>query len=74
MNADRLKLFEQGKAARRAERDFHDNPVYVAPGNVVSSQALLDWHDRCLAWSAGWLEEDAGRDRAVQQLLAVAWW
>ena len=74
MNADHLGLYRQGEAARRAGKGFHDNPVYFASADPATPEQLLDWHEGCLAWSAGWTEEDAGRDPALRQLIKVRSW
>ena len=74
MDADSLGLYRQGEAARRAGKGFHDNPVYFASADLATPQQLLEWNDCCLAWSAGWMKEDAGRDQGLQQLLEVRYW
>lgn len=74
MTTDPFSLYRQGEAARRAGKGFHDNPVYFVPADLATPEQLLDWHEACLAWSAGWIEEDAGRDPALRQLIEVRSW
>jgi hypothetical protein len=63
----------RGRADRRAGMSYFANPFFeaeVRPGPA----AMLEWHDVCCAWASGWLEEDAGRDKAIQGLMRVHPW
>lgn len=52
-----------GRQARRDRLDyFGDNPFAAGTPDT----ALEDWAGKWMAWSAGWLEEDAGRTESVR--------
>lgn len=50
------------------EPGFHENPFYF------TSRTREEWAQCAAAWSAGWLEEDAGRDQGIAQLMRLRWW
>jgi hypothetical protein len=54
-----------GHAARLTKRDYWDNPFYF------NDAPLPEWMAMCNAWSAGWLEADAGRSKELLRLLAL---
>ena len=64
-------LQRAGVAARIAGQSYYDNPMFFASVPTDTTGQLLEWHDLCLAWAAGWLKEDAGRDEALQRALRL---
>jgi hypothetical protein len=60
-----------GVAARIAGQGYDSNPMFFADVPTDTTEQLLDWHDLCCAWAAGWMREDAGRDEALQRVLRV---
>lgn len=60
------EIQQLGRQARRVQLDyFGDNP-FGAGASDASFEALAS---KWMAWSAGWLEEDAGRTESVQRHL-----
>ena len=66
MNESDLKgIKRRGAAARQAGAGFFDNPFYFSQGS------LDEWAECCNLWSAGWLEEDAGKDQDIARLMRL---
>jgi hypothetical protein len=63
-----------GVIDRRRGASFHANPHYTASKPWATVEDMLQWHDACSAWAAGWLAEDNGRDQAVARQLKVRCW
>jgi hypothetical protein len=66
--ADLQGIYRRGIATRQAGKDFDDNPFYSSSGS------LEEWHECASSWADGWLDEDAGRDKAVQARFRVWLW
>ena len=64
--SDAEGIQHQGRQDRFAGLAFFDNPMFAADVPLDTPEQLFEWNDCCLAWAQGWLAEDAGRDRAVQ--------
>lgn len=67
-DSDLKGIKERGAAARQAGAGFHENPFYFTSG------AFEEWVPCAAAWTAGWLEEDAGRDQNMARMMRVQWW
>lgn len=63
-----------GALARQRGESFHSNPHYDSPMSWSAVEHMLQWHDVCSAWAAGWLAEDNGRDQAMARQLTVRYW
>ena len=69
MNAsDRESIRSSGAIARQSGVAFDENPFYHSP------HPFEEWVEICMAWSAGWLIEDAGRDEAMRVRMRVQFW
>jgi hypothetical protein len=71
--SDLQGIRRRGIADQRAGVSYLANPFFESR-ITDDPAALLEWHDVCCAWAAGWLEEDAGRDMAIQGLIRVHPW
>ena len=58
-----------GANARLAGLFYYENPMFSASVPLQTAEQRLEWHDLSCAFAAGWLREDAGRDRALQRVL-----
>ena len=63
----------RGRLYRAAGLVFGENPFYMADVPLNTPEQLFSWNDMCLAWASGSLDEDAGRDVALQSLLRLRW-
>ena len=50
-------LQRAGVAARIAGQSYFDNPIFFSSVPTDTVEQLLEWHDLCCAWAAGWLKE-----------------
>lgn len=64
----------RGVAARQAGASFHDNPFYFSTVPVNTPEQFDAWAGLCMAWSAGWLKEDAGRDKQLFRMMSMKCW
>ena len=63
-----------GSIARTKGESFHSNPNYDNARPWATVEYMLQWHDACSAWAAGWLTEDNGRDQALAEKLKLKYW
>lgn len=61
-------ICSRGKAARQAGSGYYENPFYFANGSFEK------WCECCSVWSAGWIKEDAGCDKALAHKLWQPLW
>ena len=66
-------IARSGQLARDRGLSFHENPHYAGP-SWETEQQMVEWHSVASAWAAGWLKNDAGRDRAIANLMRVIMW
>jgi hypothetical protein len=64
----------KGVAGRMTGLSFHDNQQYFMDVPVETTEQFSDWLECSAAWAAGWLEQDAGRDKAMQSMFKVRYW
>ena len=61
-------IARSGAKARDDEVGYFDNPHH---GDDIPLEL---WVAVCSAWSVGWLERDAGRDKDIARLMQVRYW
>jgi hypothetical protein len=66
-------IARSGALARQRGISFHSNPHYSALMGETEAD-MLEWNDVANAWSAGWLREDAGRDKEIARLMLMRYW
>jgi hypothetical protein len=74
MDRELQAIQQQGAAARKADASYFGNPHLFAQVPIDTPDQLIAWSDLCNAWSAGWLQEDAGRDESIQRLMQLRYW
>jgi hypothetical protein len=60
---------QRGANARRLTLPFFSNPFHRR-----NDLPFEEWVARCSAWSAGWIQEDAGRTESLKRLLRLRLW
>ncbi|HWH81309.1 MAG TPA: hypothetical protein VNU71_03640 [Burkholderiaceae bacterium] len=63
LRSDLAGIGRSGALARRRGEDYFSNP------HLFERRPLEEWHAIASAWSAGWIEEDDGRDERIARLL-----
>lgn len=64
----------RGVAARQAGASFYDNPFYFSTVPTDTPEGFDAWCQLSMAWSTGWLKEDAGRDPHMARMLTMRSW
>lgn len=57
---------DRGRQARRMGLPFVGSNPFVGDDSI---EPLEEWAAKCMAWNAGWLEEDRGRSLEVLRCL-----
>lgn len=73
-NCDWNGVVRDGVRARKAGLSYFNNPHHFTTAPVETDEQWSDWIALCSAWSAGWLNEDAGRDLELRALARVKYW
>lgn len=60
------EIRERGRQARKMGMPYLGANPFVGDDSI---EPLELWTAKCMAWNAGWIEEDAGRSAAVLQHL-----
>lgn len=60
------EIRERGRQARRMGMPYLGANPFVGDDSIEPLEA---WTAKCMAWNAGWLEEDAGRSEIVKRIL-----
>ena len=63
--SDLQGIARNGALARRRGEDYFCNP------HLFERRPIEEWHAIASAWSAGWLQEDDGRDKRIARLLSM---
>jgi hypothetical protein len=72
--SDLPAIKKRGTQDHAAGLSYFDNPFYFSTVPTDTVRQLIDWSDLCNAWSAGWLEDDDGRDERIRRLQNIKSW
>jgi hypothetical protein len=72
--SDRESIRRRGAAARVAGKSSFDNPFFFSSMRTETPEQIAAWFEVCSGWAAGWLREDAGRDKQLQRMLNMPCW
>ena len=73
--SDFAGLVRSGATGRNAQLSFFDNLMFRSENwKSETPDDLIEWHNAAMAWAAGWVGADAGRDKGLTQLLRVRHW
>lgn len=74
MQSELTSVRDSGSSAREAGETFHSNPHLMSTVPTETPEQWRDWESLAGAWADGWLARDAGRDKAIAQLMRMRFW